>query len=357
MPSARKVKWAEMKVGIMAIVALVLLAVLVFLMTGERKFFARNAIIYTYLDDSAALTPGSPVRLNGILIGSIREVKLSGEHEPNRIIRVTMEVDRDMLRSIPTDSVAAITAENVLGSKYINIKRGQGKTPVAPGGEIRSLNTREFEEVVASGYATLAALQSILKRVDAIVGQIEVGKGTLGKLLTDETLYNSLIGTVAEAHKITTALNSGQGTAGKLLYDPSLYNDLHDSVSRIDHMIEDVENGQGTLGMFVRDPAVYKEVQDTVAELHTLVANLNAGKGTAGKLLTTDEVHQQITSVLKRLDTTLEKLNTGQGTMGQLLVNPQLYESLNGAAYQMHQLLKDFRANPKKFLRIKLGLF
>ncbi|MEN6601760.1 MAG: MCE family protein, partial [Bryobacteraceae bacterium] len=62
-------------------------------------------------------------------------------------------------------------------------------------------------------------------------------------------------------------------------------------------------------------------------------------------------------SAVARLDTTLEKLNSGQGTMGQLLVNPQLYESLNGATQEMHSFMKDFRANPKKFLRIKVALF
>ena len=61
--------------------------------------------------------------------------------------------------------------------------------------------------------------------------------------------------------------------------------------------------------------------------------------------------------LLKRIDVTVEKLNSGQGTMGQLLVNPQLYESLNGVSREMHGLMKDFRANPKKFLHIKLGLF
>jgi len=341
----------------MAIFALTLLTILVFLLTGERKFFTDNAIIYTYLDDSAALTPGAPVRLNGILIGSIRKVELSGEKKENRVIRITMEVDKEMLRSIPSDSVAAIASENVLGSKYINIKRGKGLTPVEPGGEVGSLDTREFEEVVASGYATLAALQSILKRVDTIVAQIEVGRGSLGKLLTDDELYNNLTGTVVEARKVTASLNSGEGTISKLLYDPTLYNELRSSIARIDHMIEDAENGQGTIGKFLRDPAVYDEARQTVSELHKLVADLNAGQGTAGKLLKSDELHQQIASVLSRLDTMLGKLNSGEGTLGQLLVNPQMYESLNGASRELEGLMKDFRANPKKFLRIKLGLF
>jgi phospholipid/cholesterol/gamma-HCH transport system substrate-binding protein len=39
------------------------------------------------------------------------------------------------------------------------------------------------------------------------------------------------------------------------------------------------------------------------------------------------------------------------------MVNPSLYDSLDGTTRELHGLLKDFRANPKKFLRIKLGLF
>ncbi len=346
-----------MKVGLMAIAALVLLAILVFLMTGERRFFAPEAVIYTYLDDAVAITPGSPVRLNGILIGSIREVGLSGEAAPNRIIRVAMEVDREVLRQIPTDSVAAVAAENVLGSKYINIKKGQGRTAVAPGGEIASLDTREFEELVASGYATLDSLRSILKRIDAIVSEIEVGRGSIGKLLTDDALYNHLTATVSEAQKVTEALNRGEGTVGKLLHDEALYDELRSTVARVDQIIEDVENGQGTVGRLLRDEAVYDDMRAAVNEVRTLVAELNAGKGTAGKLLKDEELHRRIVSVTERLDTMLEKVNTGEGTIGQLLVNPQLYESLNGASYELHQLMKDFRANPKKFLRIKLALF
>ena len=62
-------------------------------------------------------------------------------------------------------------------------------------------------------------------------------------------------------------------------------------------------------------------------------------------------------STLTKVDLTIDKINSGQGTIGQLLVNQQLYDNLNGATREMHLLMKDFRANPKKFLRIKLGLF
>jgi len=65
----------------------------------------------------------------------------------------------------------------------------------------------------------------------------------------------------------------------------------------------------------------------------------------------------QISGAIGRLDLILDKINSGQGTIGQLLVNTSLYDNLNGTTREMHNLMKDFRANPKKFLRIKLAIF
>ena len=58
-----------------------------------------------------------------------------------------------------------------------------------------------------------------------------------------------------------------------------------------------------------------------------------------------------------RIDTLLDKINSGQGTLGQLVVNPALYQTMDSTAKEINGLMKDFRANPKKFLRIKLAIF
>jgi len=54
---------------------------------------------------------------------------------------------------------------------------------------------------------------------------------------------------------------------------------------------------------------------------------------------------------------TIDKINAGQGTLGQMLVNPALFDSLVGATREFQSLAKDMRANPKKFLTIRLALF
>jgi len=357
MPSPKKVAWSQLRVGVLVVIAMAILVVLVFLITGSKGLFLTNAVVYTYMDDSAALTEGSAVRLNGIIIGKVQRIELSGSTESNRIVRLVLEVQERRLPQIPADSLAAIGAENVLGTKYVNIKKGKAVETVKPGGEVKSLDTREFDEVVQSGYALLTSLQGMLKRIDAIVGLVETGKGSIGKLLVDDELYNRVLAIEKDFQKVSGALASGQGTVGKLLYDDSLYQEIRAPVARLDSLLQDLQQGQGTAGKLLKDDALYAEIRGTVKEVRRLVDDINAGKGSAGKLLKSDELHQRISAAVARLDTMLERLNAGQGTLGQLLVNPQLFESLNGMTRETHELMKDFRANPKKFLRIKLALF
>ena len=340
----------------MAIVSMAILAVLTFLLTQDKPFWERYANIYTYMDDSAAMSSGAPARLNGILIGSVTEVGLSGSKEPNRIVRITMKVQRSRLKDIPIDSIAGISAENMLGTKFINIAMGRSKVTVQPDGEVKSEPTAEIRDLVKRGFGLFDAAQEILVRVDKIVSLVESGKGSVGKLLVDEELYDRLIKTVAELQKIAETVASGKGTVGKLLYE-SLYSDAHSALARLDQVIQDLQAGQGTAGQLLKNPALYNETQASIAQVKQLLDNLNAGQGTAGKLLKDEAAYKQIQSVLGQADTALTRMNAGQGTIGQLLVNAQLYDSIEGLSSELHSLTKDIRANPKKFLRVKFSIF
>lgn len=357
MPIERKASWARLKVGLMALAAMAILVVVLFLITGKGKLFAGTAHVYTYMGDSAALSEGSPVTLNGIAVGTVKKIDLSGSYDPSRIIKVDMEIQDEMMSSIPVDSLTAISAANVLGSKFINIKKGKSPRTIKPGAELPSLDVADFEDVVKQGYAILKSLQGMVARVDRIVGLVEDGKGSIGKLLVNDDLYKQIMAIMGEAQKITAALTSDKGTIGKLLYDPALYSDVRTSVAKLDSLLTGLQQGQGTAGKFLKDPAVYDETRKAIVDVRQLLADLNAGKGTAGKLLKSDELHSQMVATISKIDVMLDKMNAGQGTIGQLLVNQQLYDNLSGATREMNGLMKDFRANPKKFLRIKVSLF
>ena len=341
----------------MAAVAVALLFLLIFLLTGNKNIFTAEATLYAFLDDSAAMTEGASVRLNGIMIGQVKKIALSGSRDPDKTVRFDMEVRRDMLKSIPVDSLVTIGAENVLGTKFINIKQGNAGQHVENGATLPAREDRDFLEIMQGAQPILESMQVTLRRIDAIVGMVEAGKGSVGKVLMDETLYNRLNAILTDAQKISSTLASGQGTVGKLFYDEALYNDIRGAIAKADGLIADLQAGQGTAGKLLKDPQLYDEMNKSVVELRNLLEGLNRGEGTAGKFLKSPELHDQILATMKKVDTAIAMLNSGQGTLGQLLVNPALYDSLNGTTREAHELIKDFRANPKKFLRIKLALF
>ena len=357
MPVQTKASWARLKVGILAIFALTILAVLIFLITGNTDIFQAKATIYTYMADAAALSTGAPVNLNGIPVGKVTAIRLSGSKDPMRLVRIDMQLPQPRLRDIPSDSLASISSANVLGTKYINIKSGKSATPVMSGGEIPSVNTGEIQDLVQQGFGVLNSLQDTVQRVDKIVGLVESGQGSIGKLLVDETLYDNLLAILNQVKGLADTLNSDKGTIGLLLNNRDLYDHFQTTMNRVDGLLQDLQAGQGTAGKFLKDPAVYNETQQTIAGVHKLIDDLNAGKGTAGQLLKSDDLSNQMKVTLNNINSILDKVNSGQGTIGQLLVNSQLYDNLNGATRQMHLLMQDFRSNPKKFLHIKLSIF
>ena len=109
--------------------------------------------------------------------------------------------------------------------------------------------------------------------------------------------------------------------------------------------------------MLLKDPKLYNDLDNSIDQINVMLTKLNKGQGTAGQLLNDDKIARQLSATLDKTNLVIDKLNSGQGTVGQLLVNPQLYDEATGTTRELHQLLQDFRANPKKFLSIKLHIF
>ncbi len=356
MPQTRRLAWAQLRVGMMAIAAIAIFVVLVFLITGRRGLFTKTVRIRTYVDDSALLKVGSPVRLNGMEVGNVKFVQLSGQ-SGRRTVEVVMDVRREFLPQIPADSMAAINPEGVFGDKYVNITRGKSPSPVVEGGEIPSLDTKEFQEIVNQSYNVLASLQGITGRIDNMMAQVEQGKGTIGKLLYDESLYNRMDNVVAQAQNLVGEVANGKGTIGKLLSDDQLYYQANATLSRIDGLVTDAQTGKGTIGRLLQDPTLYNNANSALEKVHKTIDNVNAGQGTIGKLLKDDELYRRAGDTISKANETIDRMNSGQGTIGQLLVNRSLYDTMTAMTTETRQLVKDVRANPRKFLRIKLGIF
>jgi len=358
MPTTSKSSWAQLKVGLMAIFALLLLGFLIVLMTGTNPLFRSTTDVYTYLPDSSAMTEGAtPVRLNGILIGKVKKIELSGSTDPNRIVKLTLSIYNDDLKLVPVDSQAKLAQQNLLGSRYVNISKGRSPQTIQAGAEIPSAETPEIEDLFQQGSSTLTALQKTIDQINSIVSDIQSGKGTIGALLTDRTLYNRAVQIMDDVKNVTEALNSTDSTIGRLMHEDTLYQDVRGVVAKVDALVDNLNSGKGTAGKLLTDDALYNEFRSTVADVRDTIARINKGNGTVSKLLNTSELHDQLITSMGKLDSVLDKVNTGDGTIGRLMNDPALFENLDGATREVQGLLRDFRANPKKFLTIQLKLW
>jgi phospholipid/cholesterol/gamma-HCH transport system substrate-binding protein len=334
-----------------------LTALLILLLTGNGNPFEGTFQVHTYMEDSAGMAEGAAVRLNGVLAGKIKTVRLSGLKDPQKMVEIQMEVEQRFLTAIPVDSLAAISASNLLGDKYINITKGVSSQHVQNGAELKSLQVKDIPQLVQTATAILSSFQTVVNRVDGLIQGIEAGRGNVGKLLKDDELYTRVDDTAKDVNQLVKDVRNSNGTISKLLYDDGLYNDVRKPIQRLDDMLAELQKGKGTAGKLLKDDAVYDEAKKSVAQLRVMIDDLHAGKGTAGKLITDDDLYRQLDLITVKVNATIDKINAGQGTIGQLMVNPQLYDSLNGATREAQLLVKEIRANPKKFLRIKLALF
>src|ERR1700739_1482254 len=109
MPDAAKLRWSQLRVGIVFVTACEILFVMVFLLTSSKGgLFKHNILLRTYMDDASGLSDGTQVRLNGIIIGYLDRLELTGSRDPKRAVGFDMLVQPEFLPQIPIDSVVGI---------------------------------------------------------------------------------------------------------------------------------------------------------------------------------------------------------------------------------------------------------
>ena len=363
MPAQSKVGWAQLKVGLLFMAALVIVGFLIFLMAGTQGLFQSKAELYTYLNDSNSLAEGAPVTLNGVGIdGKISKIEITNSNDPDRAVKVTMQVGVKHLKEIPVDSQTKLASANLLGTYYINIKRGMSPQTVQPGAVLPSAQTAQIADLFEQSSQTLGTLQSVVDKLNMIADDIQKGRGSIGALLEDKEAYNNFIDIENQfkqlASDLHNTLTSNNNSVGKLLNDNgAMYDDMRGILAQVNKVVDGINSGKGTLGQLAQNPAAYDDARQVLGDVHKLLADINAGQGTVGKLLKTDEYGEQIKSTLQKVDGLIDKMNNGNGTVARLLNDPALYEDLDSMTRETHGLIQDFRTNPKKFLHIKLGLF
>jgi phospholipid/cholesterol/gamma-HCH transport system substrate-binding protein len=346
MPRTRSLAWSELKIGVLAVVALVLTAVLVMAVGGASGFAWERYDLKTHFANVQGLKSGAIVRIAGVEVGKVTSVELVGAG-----VEVILSIKKENQPRVTSDSLASIGAMSLLGEPLIDVSPASTGTPLKDGDVIKSKKpASQLSDVAETANEGIVEATALLK-------DIRAGKGSVGKLFTEDKLYRDLNAFVDSANAVTASINNGKGTIGKLTNDPKAYNELEAALANLREMTRRINAGEGSLGQLMKDDKLAKSLTATTANFEQMSGRLNRGDNTAGKLLTEKELYDKLNSTVNRLDELTKNLNEGKGTAGQLLHDTKLYDTMNSAATEIKSLIADIRKDPKKYLNVRVSIF
>ena len=298
-------------VGIFVLVGVSLLVAIILIMGGQRKSFARTLSIKALFDDVSGLQQGNNIWLAGVKVGTIRKISFN----PDSKVVVSMSILASMQPYIHKDAKAKIGAESLIGNKIVVLTEGSPQAPLIQSGDILgiqpSLNTEDMMNTLQQNNKNLLAITSDLKDM---IQRLANGQGSLGKMLHDESLVNTLqrtlntLNTAAGNAKTFTANLSGY-TAG-LQAKGSLANEL------------------------VTDTVVFSRLRSSVIKLQ--------------------QIAQSAGAIVSNLDKATSGLNTTSSPVGVLLNDPKaaadLKATLNNLNLGTKKLDEDLEALQHNFL-------
>ena len=354
MAQRKQLTWTELRVGLFVLVALLVIAVGIFYVTGPGLFGPKYRL-RTFLSEVAGVTNGAPVRLDGVDVGNVETIRFVPQtpgHPPdkNRNIELIMRLDKHFQQEILTDSSASLVTEGLLGNRYVNITRGFTGVPLKENQEVPGTAEKSLSDVMAS-------IQGLTVDVHDMIASLQSGQGTLGKLLTDDQAYNNLNGLLAKGNDLVGDIRNGRGTLGKLVASDEMYNKANSTLDNVNGVVTDARAGKGTIGKLLNDPTLFDEAKKAIENGNAMIGDVRGGKGSLGKLATDDELYNKLRDASGNLASATAKLNDNTTTAGKLFSDPKLYDNLTGLTGDLRLLIGDFRQNPKKFLRIKVAVF
>jgi phospholipid/cholesterol/gamma-HCH transport system substrate-binding protein len=346
MPRTRSLAWAELKIGLVSVFAIIMASTLIFLLSGSGGFFWQRYSIKTMFANIAGLKAGAPVRVAGVEVGSVSELNFIRDQ-----VEVVMEVNRDHQSRITTTSLASLGSVSLLGEAAVDITAASAGTPIPEWGYVRSgAATGTIGDV-----ATRASVA--MDETSALIADLRAGRGTLGQFLTDDRLYHELTALVTAAEDVATGINRGDGTLGRLMNDPAAAKSLEAALDNLQVVTAKIRSGEGSLGKLLNDDAMSQSLTSATSNLEAITGRINKGEGTAGKLISDAELYNRLNSLSDRIDQIMAGLQQGDGTAGQLLRDRQLYENMNGTMVELRSLVSDIRKDPRKYLNVKVSLF
>lgn len=296
----------ETKVGLLTIVALTLL-ILGFNFLKGKDLFNRQKQLYAVFADLGSLKKSNEVRINGLPIGIIYDYKEIDKDMSGIIVIINLK--RDV--NIPVNSIGSIASE-LIGSSYIDIKKGNAKTYLKDGD---TLQTEPYSSLLSD---VKAQINPTLSKIREAIDSLKLVLSGVHNIFETDTKGNiqEIIGNLKEATaSLKTMLNTESGPlAGTLNNANSITENLKKNNDSITAAISGVKRITEKFSAIEVQPAI-DSLAATISELRGMIA----------------------------------KMNSNSGTLGLLMNDRKLYDKLNETLLSAEILMDDLRMHPKRY--------
>lgn len=328
------------RVGIFVMLGIVLLAAIVFLLGGERGVFASYNEYTASFETIDGLKPGSPVRLAGVEVGTVEEVRFYDDPGEKRV-QVRFQVLARYADRIRADSKASVGSRGVLGDKAIDVTLGSADQPVVePGGELLAASGSDFTDLVKKG-------SNVLDNAVAITADLR----DLIAAYNTPAFKEDVATLVSSTRDVIEKVQKGDGALHALIYDAETGVKLkrvlgeaadaaaraESALGRVDGILAQVQRGDGLVGSLFYDPAGKEILGDLAAAANELGALAEAIRTEEGGLLHqlvygggegSPDMGAELAAAARDLRQIVGRINAGEGSLGALINDPTVYEDL-----------------------------
>ncbi len=200
----------KVRLGTFIIVGIALFVLVIFIIGKQKHLFDPVFGITAKFENVSGLQVGSAVRFSGINIGTVDRIRIVNDST----VRVDMLIKEDVRRFIREDSEAGIGSEGIIGDKLVVLSQGSPKAKIVKDGQvIGSSEPVETDAIMASLQVTVDNAALATGQITDILGKVNSGEGTLGRLIQDKSMAENIDATIVNLKKSTKGLDENMNAA------------------------------------------------------------------------------------------------------------------------------------------------
>lgn len=198
------------KLGLFVTVGIILFFLAIFIIGKQKNLFDPVFQVKANFQNVSGLKVGNAVRFSGINVGTVDQIRIINDST----VQVTMLVKQDVQKFIKEDSEAGIGSEGIIGDKLVVLSKGGSTSKIIKEGQlIASSEPVETDAIMESLQVTADNAAMATGEITEILAKVNSGKGSLGKLINDDSMANDLDATMNNLKTSTKKLDENMEAA------------------------------------------------------------------------------------------------------------------------------------------------